>query len=174
MTEELSIESPGLQNPLTMKVDPFNVSVQDVKDYIEQKLNIQVDEQQLRLTDGQDVKDTDSITDLLVKSRKKPVLKVIKDNIINIIVRCDPSGSEHKVEINLFATVNELKQKIQQRGICSTIDKLLFSGKEISEEGSKQLYDLKFRNKSEVIVQAKEQRESRSTHRGFSAEAFKG
>lgn len=165
------IESVG-RDPVTMMVDPRNVSVESVKNFILKEIKIEVDEQLLRFK-GQDIDvDFESLTQMLITSKKVPVLKVDRDRNINVMVRLPDRGSEEKIAINWFATVDDLKEKLEDRNICDTSVTLEFieTGEVISRQGSKKLIDLGFKNKSEItVVQAK-----RSTHRGFSTSAFHG
>ena len=168
MEEELMIESQGM-DPVTMIVDPFDLSAQKVKDFIAQRIKIPVAEQRVCF-EGQNIDEVNLLTDVLVKSKETPVLKVDKDRAINIKV-CLPNGSEHKVKMNWFETVNALKKKMEELQICESSATLKFNDSEISYEGRKQLIDLGFKNQSEVIVHPEAQR---STHRGFSADKFQG
>ena len=168
MTEELLIESAGM-DPVTMMVDPFDVSPQKIKQFIAQEIKIPVAEQRVYF-EGQNIDEVDLLTDVLVKSKKIPVLKVDKDMAIKIKVRL-PDGSEHEVEMNWFETVNALKKKMEALQICESSDTLKFNDSEISDEGRKQLIDLNFRNQSEVTVHLKERR---SAQKGFPADEFQG
>ena len=111
--EELMIESKG-RDPIPMTVDPFNLSVTDVKDFIEQKLNIPVSEQYLRFN-GQNVEEIDLVYDLFIKSKGSPKIKVDKDRDILIKVSLNPDEDPKEVTINWFATVDELKEKLRQQ-----------------------------------------------------------
>ena len=162
------IESSGM-DPITMMVDPRNVSVEAVKHFIENKIGIPVDEQILRFK-GQDTEvDSESLAQMFLKPKQSPVLKVDKDRIINIMVP-DREGKEKKVEIYWSATVDDLKEKLEERDICDTSAKLRFDNQEISGQGGKKLIDLGLRNKSKIIVS----QTKRSTSRGFSASTFDG
>ncbi len=173
--EELKIESVG-RDPVTMMVDPHNVSVESVKDFIAQKIKIEVDEQLLRFK-GQDMDvDSESLAQMLLTSKQVPVLKVTKDRKINVKVVLPSEGrgrgSEEIITINWFATVDDLKEKLEERNICDTSVtlKLNKTDQEISglNEGSKKLIDLGFKDNSVItVLQAK-----RSTHRGFSSSDF--
>lgn len=168
--EELKIESVG-RDPVVIMVDPRNVSVESVQDFIKKEIKIEVDEQLLRFK-GQDIDvDSESLTQMLITSKQVPVLRVYKDTNINVKVVLPNRGSEaQKIEINWFATVDNLKEKLEERNICDTSATLKFNetGQEISGQGSKKLIDLGFKNKSEItVLQAK-----RSTHRGFSSSDF--
>jgi len=164
--EDLVIESSG-RDSVTMKVDPFKVSVEEIKGFIEEKINISVNEQHLRLS-GQNIDEIDRLCDMFITAKSVPVIKVDKDRDINIKVHSH-SGGQQEVQINWFATVNDLKEKLEQQGI--SIDTLKFKDAEISTEGRKQLIDLGFKPTNAVITVRSQQR---STHRGFSASAFEG
>lgn len=164
--EDLVIESSG-RDSVTMKVDPFKVSVEEIKGFIEEKINISVNEQHLRLS-GQNIDEIDRLCDMFITAKSVPVIKVDKDRDINIKVHSH-SGGQQEVQINWFATVNDLKEKLEQQGI--SIDTLKFKDAEISTEGRKQLIDLDFKPTNAVITVRSQQR---STHRGFSASAFEG
>lgn len=169
--EELKIETSG-RDPVIMMVDPRNVSVEAVKDFIAKEIRIQVDEQVLRFK-GQDTDvDSESLTQMLLTSKQAPVLKIDKDRTINVnVVLPNREGDETKVEINWSATVEELKEKLEERDICDTSATLKFGDQEISGQGSKKLIDLGFKNKSEITVSHSPKR---STSRGFSTGAFDG
>lgn len=166
--EELIIETSG-KDPITMMVDPRNVSVEAVKHFIEKKFRIPVDKQILRFK-GEDActeVDSESLAQMLLKSKQSPVLKVDRDRIINIMVP-DREGKENKVEINWSATVDDLKEKLEERDICDIDAKLTFGDKEISRQGDKKLIDLGFRNQSKISQTRS------STSRGFSGRTFDG
>ena len=74
--EELLIESSD-NDTVTMMVDPLKVSIQDVKDYIEQTFNIGVNEQHLRIS-GQDVDENDPLSNIFLSTKKKPVVRMDK------------------------------------------------------------------------------------------------
>ena len=164
------IETPG-KDPVTMMVDPRNVSVEAVKDFIAKNIRIPKEEQILRFK-GQDTDvDFESLTQMFLTSKQAPVLKVDKDQRINVIVVLpNREGEEKKVEINLSATVEDLKEKLEERGICDTTAKLRFDDQEISGQGGKKLIDLRFKNKSKIIVSQTRS----STLRGFSGSSFDG
>lgn len=162
------IESSGM-DPIIMMVDPRNVSVEAVKHFIEKKFRIPADKQILRFK-GEDActeVDSESLAQMLLKSKQSPVLKVDKDRIINIMVP-DREGKENKVEINWSATVDDLKEKLEERDICDFDAKLTFGDKEISRQGDKKLIDLGFRNQSKISQTRS------STLRGFSGRTFDG
>lgn len=167
--EELKIESED-GDAVTMMVDPRNVSVESVKDFILREIGIEVDEQLLRFK-GQDIDvDFESLTQTLITSKKVPVLKVDKDTNINLMV-CLPDRINW-FAINWFATVDDLKEKLEERNICDTSATLELkeTGEEITRQGSKKLIDLGIKDKSKItVLQTK-----RSTHRGFSTSAFDG
>ena len=166
--EELVIESLGM-DPVTMMVDPRNVSLVAIKHFIEKKIGIPVDKQILRFTEQDTTVDSESLDQMFLKSEQSPVLKVDKDRIINIMVS-DGEGKENKVEINWSATVDDLKEKLKERAICDTSAKLRFDDQEISGKGGKKLVDLGFKNKSKIIAS----QTKRSTLRGFSGSTFVG
>ena len=162
------IETSGM-DPIIMMVDPRNVSVEAVKHFVEEKIGIPVDEQIFRFK-GQDTEvDAESLAQTFLKSKRSPVLRVEKDRNINIMVS-DGEGKENKVQINWSATVDDLKEKLDERKICDTSAKLTFDGQEISGQGGKKLIDLGFKNKSKIIVS----QTKRSTLRGFSGSTFDG
>ena len=162
------IETSGM-DPIIMMVDPRNVSVEDVKHFVEEEIGIPVDEQIFRFK-GQDTEvDSESLAQTFLKSKQSPVLRVDKERIINIMVS-DTEGKENKVQINWSSTVDDLKEKLDERDICDTSAKLRFDGQEISGQGGKKLIDLGFKNKSKIIVS----QTKRSTLRGFSGSTFDG
>lgn len=79
--EELLIESSG-NDSVTMMVDPLKVSVQDVKDFIEQKFSIGVNEQHLRIS-GQNVHEIHPLSNIFLTTKEKPVIRVNKDVAVN-------------------------------------------------------------------------------------------
>ena len=79
--EELLIESSGNES-VTMMVDPLKVSVQDVKDFIEQKFNIGVNEQRLRIS-GRNVHEIDPLSKIFLTAKEKPVIRVDKDEAVS-------------------------------------------------------------------------------------------
>ena len=164
--EELSIESLGM-DPVTMKVDPFEVSVQDVKKFIEVKLNIEADRQHLRFN-GQNIYEMDKLSDMFITAKKIPVIRVDTDRDIVIKV-CQSSGNEQEVPVNWFATVDYLKELLVEKGICETSDTLKFNYSELTGKGEKQLIDLDFKPVNSVITVRSQ---PRSAHRGFSASDF--
>ncbi|XP_022803266.1 uncharacterized protein LOC111340652 isoform X2 [Stylophora pistillata] len=168
--EELKIESVG-KDPIIMIVDPRNISLDDVKHFIAKHIKIQPDEQLLRFK-GQDVDpDSKTLTHALLTSKKTPELKVFKDRDINIeIIR--PDGRQERVIINWFATVQELKDVLEDRGICDSSDtlKLYENNKDISGVGNRKLVDLSWRNTFKIIVSET----TRSTHRGFNMSSLSG
>ena len=169
-TEEIKIESPG-KDPITMSLDPQNVSLDAVKDFIAEKIKIQPDEQLLGFK-GQDMDiDDKTLTWALLTSKKTPELKVIKDRDINIdIFRHD--GSEVKVDIKLSATVQELMDRLVERGICDSGATLSLdeNNKDISGVGNRKLFDLGLKNKTKIVVSNR----ARSTHRGFNMSSLSG
>ena len=151
-----------------MEVDPFKVSIEEIKRFIEEKINISMNDQRLILN-GQNIDEIDQLCDVFITAKKTPVIRVDKDRDIKIKVHSH-SGDEQEVQINWFATVNDLKEKLEQQGISKSIDTLKFNDAEISEEGRKQLIDLGFKPNAVITVRSQQ----RSTHRGFSASAFEG
>ena len=162
--EELKIESSGM-DPVVMMVDPRNVSVQAVKDFIAKEIKIPVLEQVLRFTEEDTDVDSESLTQLLLTSKKAPVLKVDKDRTINVIVvLLNRGGEKEKVEIKWSATVENLKEELEERDLCDSSYVLRFDDKEISGQDNKKLIHLGFKTNSEITVLQK----TRSTTRGFS------
>lgn len=169
--EELKIETSG-RDPVIMMVDPRNVSVEAVKHFIAEEIRIQLDEQVLRFKRQDTDVDSETLTQMLLTSKQAPVLKVDKDRTINVkVVLPNRGGDETKVEINWSATVEDLKEKLEERDICDTSATLKLGDQEISGQGSKKLIDLGFKNKSEITVSHSAKR---STSRGFSTGAFDG
>lgn len=150
-----------------MEVDPFEVSVQDVKNFIEEKLNIKADRQHLRFS-GQNIYEMDKLSDMFITAKKIPVIRVDTDRNIAIKV-CQSSGKDEEVQINWFATVNDLKEMVVEKGICKTSDTLKFNGLELTMEGEKKLIDLDFKPGSSVTTVRSQ---AKSAHRGFSASDF--
>ena len=164
------IEPKG-RDPITMTVDPFNLSVRNVKDFIEQELNIPVSEQYLRFK-GQNVEEIDLLNELFLKSKESPKIKVDKDREIEINVSSSSHEGPKKVTIKWFATVDELKKKLIQQGVCEAISTLHLDGVDISSEyKTKKLIDLNFKPKSALTVHSATT-PKRSTLRGFSANDF--
>lgn len=167
--EELMIESLG-KEPITMPVNPFTLLLQDVKDFIEQNLNIPVSEQYLRFN-GQNVEEIDLVYDLFIKSKGSPKIKVDKDREIEINVSLSPDEEPKKVTINWFATVDELKEKLMQQYNLDTINTIQLDGVSINEERRKRLIDFKLKpTKSKFTVRSATT--PKSTLRGFSANDF--
>lgn len=146
--EELEIQYSG--NVLTMIGDPSYLSLDDVKGFIQQEFSIPKLQQDLRFN-GEKVHETEGLFEIFVKSKEKPVISVyIKEISIKV---CLPDESSHEVTINWFATVNDLKKKLQK--ICETVEILKFNDDDISDEESKTLFDLKFKEKNTVYVQTR-------------------
>ena len=168
-TEEIKIESPGM-DPIIMNLDPQNVSLDAVKDFIAEKIKILPDQQLLSFK-GQDMDiDSKTLTWALSTSKKTPELKVIKDRKINIDILHD--GKEVKVDIKWSATVQELMDRLVERGICDSgatlsLDK---NNKDISGVGNRKLFDVGLKNKTKIVVSNR----ARSTHRGFSMSSLSG
>lgn len=159
--EPMSIAPLGL-DAFTIRVDPRHDSCKRVMDAIAEKMSVPIKKQRLQLN-GEDLKETDSLATMFLKS-KKPVIKVVTDMNINIIVHL-PSQEVKKISIAWFATVDELKKELQ---IPQTDAMLKLDNKEIGGSGSKQLIDLGMKNGSEVTVVSAQQKENRApaTHRG--------
>ena len=168
--EELMIEPKG-RDPITMTVDPFNLSVSDMKDFIEQELNIPVSEQYLRFN-GQNVEEINLLNELFLKSKESPKIKLDKDREIEINVSSSPHEGRKKITMKWFATVDELKKKLIEQCVCETIDTLQVDGVDISREDKrKKLIDLNFKPKSALTVHSATP-PKRGTLRGFSANDF--
>lgn len=169
-TEEIKIESSGM-DPIIMRLDPQNVSLDTVKDFIAEKIKIPPHEQLLGFK-GQDMDiDGKTLACAILTSKKTPQLKVIKDRDINIdILRHD--GSEVKVDIKWSATVQELMDRLVERGICDSGAMLSLdeNKKDISGVGNRTLFDLGLKNKTKIVVSNR----ARSTHRGFSMSSLSG
>ena len=168
-TEEIKIESHG-KDPIIMRVDPQNVSLDAVKDFIAEKIKIPPDEQLLGFK-GQDMDiDGETLTSALLTSKKTPELKVINDRNINIDILHD--GKEVKVDIKWSATVQELMDRLVERGICDSGATLSLyeNNKDISGVGNRKLFDLGLKNKTKIVVSNR----ARSTHRGFSMSSLSG
>ena len=149
--EVLMIESPG-RDPITVTVDPLEISVEDVKTFIGYKWNIPVPEQYLRFN-GQNVEEIDLVYDMFVKSKGSPKIKVDKDRDIKIKVSLNPDEEPKEVIINWFATVDELEEQLIQQHVCETINTLQLDGVDISsEDRRKKLIDLNFKPRKSVIT----------------------
>ena len=168
--EELIIETRG-KHPFTMMVYPCTVSVEAVKDFIAKEIRIPKDEQILRWIDRNDTAvDCESLTQMFLTAHWEPVLKVDKDKPISVMVVLARERIENKVEINWSATVNDLKEKLVEGGICGISAKLRFGDLEISLWGDRKLIDLGFKDNSKIIVS----QTGSSTLRGFSGSTFDG
>lgn len=168
-TEEIKIESSGM-DPIIMRLDPQNVSLDAVKDFIAEKIKIPPHEQLLGFK-GQDMDiDGKTLTSALLTSKKTPELKVINDRNINIDILHD--GKEVKVYIKWSATVQELMDRLVERGICDSGATLSLgeNNKDISGVGNRKLFDLGLKNKTKIVVSSR----ARSTHRGFSMSSLSG
>lgn len=77
-TEELTIEAVG-RDPITLMVDPKNISVKALKEFITAQFKIPVDQQLLQFKEQDGVVDSKSITHMLLTSKKKPVLVVSRE-----------------------------------------------------------------------------------------------
>ena len=169
--EELMIESSG-SDPITMIVDPLQISVEDVKDFIGQKWNIPMSKQYLRFN-GQNVEEIDLVYDLFIKSKGKPKIKVDKDRDIPIKVFLNPGEDPKEVTINWFATVDELKEKLIQQQVCETITTLQLDGIDIlTEDRRKKLIDFNFKPTKPPVFTVRSLTTPKSTLRGFSANDF--
>ena len=169
--EELMIESSGC-DPITMTVDPLQISVEDVKDFIGQKWNIPMWKQYLRFN-GQNVEEIDLVYDLFIKSKGRPKIKVDKDRDIPIKVFLNPGEDPKEVTINWFATVDELKEQLIQQQVCETITTLQLDGVDIlTEDRRKKLIDFNFKPTKPPVFTVRSQTTPKSTLRGFSANDF--
>ena len=169
--EELMIESSG-RDPITMPVDPFTLSVKNVKVFIEQKLNIPVSEQYLRFN-GQNVEEIDLLRDLFLKSKGPPKIRVDNDRDIVIQVSLSPDEDPKKVTINWFATANELKEKLIRQYNLDTINTFQLDNDDMLSENNrrKKLIDLNIKPTKSVFTVCSVTA-PKSTHRGFSANDF--
>lgn len=148
--EELEIQYSG--KALTMDRDPSNLSIDDVKGFIQQEFGIPKLQQDLRFK-GEKVEENECLFTIFVKSKEKPVISVdIKEISIKVFL---PDESSHEVTINWLATVNDLKKKLQLQKICETVDILKFNDDDISDKESKTLFDLKFKEQNTVYVQTR-------------------
>ena len=148
--EELEIQYSG--KVLTMIMDPSNLSLDDVKGVIQQKFSIPKLQQDLRFN-GEKVKEIEGLFTIFVKSKEKPVISVyIKEISIKV---CLSDESSHEVTIKWLATVNDLKKKLRTEKICETVEILKFNDDDISDEESKTLFDLKFKEQNTVYVQTR-------------------
>ena len=169
--EELMIESPG-RDPITLTVDPLEISVADVKDFIGQKWNIPVSKQYLRFN-GQNVEEIDLVYDMFVKSKGSPKIKVDKDRDIKIKVSLNPDEDPKEVTINWFATVDELKEKLRQQYDLETITTLLLDGIDIlTEDRRKKLIDFNLKPTKPPVFTVRSLTTPKSTFRGFSTNDF--
>ena len=170
--EELMIESSG-SDPITMTVDPLEISVEDVKDFIAgQKWNIPVSKQYLRFN-GQNVEEIDLVYDLFIKSKGSPKIKVDKDRDILIKVSLNPDEDPKEVTINWFATVDELKEKLRQQYDLETITTLLLDGIDIlTEDRRKKLIDFNLKPTKPPVFTVRSLTTPKSTFRGFSTNDF--
>ncbi|XP_027040919.1 uncharacterized protein LOC113669121 isoform X2 [Pocillopora damicornis] len=168
-TEEIKIESHGM-DPIIMNLDPQNVSLDAVKDFIAEKIKIPPDEQLLAFKEQDMDIDGKTLTSALLTSKKTPELKVFKDRNINIDILHD--GKEVKVDIKWSATVQELMDRLVERGICDSGATLSLyeNNKDISGVGNRKLFDLGLKNKTKIVVSNR----ARSTHRGFSMSSLSG
>ena len=168
--EELLIDSTG-RDQETMLVDPFQTSVEDVKIFIENKMKIPADKQGI-FYDQQNMCDANSpsLRDVFLKAKQKPIFKVYIDRPINITVLQPPNEKKQEVKMMWFDTVDKLKQKLEEGGICSRQHILKFNGAAL-RDGSKQFVGLGIKNKSAEIVIHEPVKQS--THRGFSSAAIR-
>ena len=146
--EELEIQYSG--KVLTMTGDPSSLSLDDVKGFIQQEFNVPKLQQDLRFN-GEKVEETESLFTIFVKSKEKPVIRVCIKKIS--IKAFHPDGSSHEVDISWFATVDDLKKKLQE--VCETVEILKFNDDDISDEESKTLFELKFQEQNTVHVQTR-------------------
>lgn len=148
--EELEIQYSGKALPMIR--DPSNLSIDDVKGFIQQEFGIPKLQQDLRFK-GEKVEENEGLFTIFVKSKEKPVISVdIKKISIKVFL---PDESSHEVTINWLATVNDLKKKLQLQKICETVDILKFNDDDISDKESKTLFDLKFEEQNTVYVQTR-------------------
>ena len=148
--EELEIQYSGKVLPMIR--DPSSLSLDEVKGVIQQEFSIPKLQQDLRFN-GEKVKETESLFTIFVKSKEKPVISVyIKEISITV---CLPDKSSHVVNIKWLATVNDLKKKLHTEKICETVEILKFNDDDISDEESKTLVDLKFKERNTVYVQTR-------------------
>ena len=146
--EELEIQYSGKVLPMIR--DPSYLSLDEVKGVIQQEFSIPKLQQDLRFN-GEKVKETEGLFTIFVKSKEKPVIRVcIKKISIKAFL---PDGSSHEVDISWFATVDDLKKKLQE--ICETVEILKFNDDDISDEESKTLFELKFQEQNTVYVQTR-------------------
>ena len=67
-----------------MTVDPSKISTGEVKSFIEEKMNIRVNEQRLRpMIGGQNIDENDRLCDIFITAKQVPVIRVVKNNDIN-------------------------------------------------------------------------------------------
>ena len=81
-TEELTIEAFG-EDPITLTVDPNDISVEAVKEFITEQFKIPADQQLLNFKEQDDVVDSKSFTHMLLTSRKTPVLVVRREEPVD-------------------------------------------------------------------------------------------
>lgn len=81
-TEELTIEAFG-EDPITLTVDPNDISVEAVKEFITEQFKIPADQQLLNFKERDDVVDSKSFTHMLLTSRKTPVLVVRREEPVD-------------------------------------------------------------------------------------------
>ena len=167
--EPIAVEPKGME-PFTIRVDPHQDSTKTVMNIIAEKTRIPTKKQRLWVN-GEDLKETDSLAKIFVKS-KKPIVKVVMDMDINIIVHL-PSQEVKKVSVAWSVTVDELKKELQIPEAAGTILKL--NNKDICGDGSKQLFDVGMTDGSEIIVvsASKKERQAPATHRGVKLSSLK-
>ena len=67
-----------------MTVDPSKISTGEVKSFIEEKMNIRVNEQRLRpMIGGQNIDENDRLCDIFITAKQVPVIRVVKNDDIN-------------------------------------------------------------------------------------------
>lgn len=156
--EELEIQYSG--KVLTMIRDPSNLSLDGVKGFIQQEFSIPKLQQDLRFN-GEKVEENEGLFTIFVKSKEKPMISVyIKEISIKV---CLPDESSREVTINWLATVNDLKKMLRTEKIYETVEILKFNDDDISDEESKTLFDLKFKEQNTVYVQTRKTR----AYRGY-------
>ena len=170
--EKLAVRVPD-GTTITLQVDPRNISTHRLMAAIEDKLNLPPSRRKRRLRfNGQDIEDMRSPVEIFLLS-KEPVLQLEVEYPIKIRVRL-PEGTEMKVSLNLFASVQEFRNKLVSQGICDRNAVLEFDGTEIKsvdgDESKPLLIDLGLENDSTVTVQRSQKK--RAILRGFDSSSF--
>lgn len=154
--EPVAVEPQGME-PFTIRVDPHHDSMKTVMKKIAEETKISTDKQRLWVN-GEDLKETDSLANIFLKS-EKPIIKVVTDMDINIVVHL-PSQEVKKISVAWFITVDELKKQLQIPLAAGTILKL--NNKDICGDGSKHLFDVGITDGSEIKVVSVSQNESQA------------